>query len=67
VYSGAGAHIVPVGGDKQDHATGQQQSAQNERNHALPAQTGGMLQLQFKGADAACGLRIQDTGLLPAV
>jgi hypothetical protein len=61
-----------MGGDKEDHATGQQDGAEDEGNEtlpaeALPAQAAGVLLLLFPGMDAGCVLRIQDAGRLPAV
>ena len=62
-----GSNIVPVGTDEEHHATGQQDGSENQRNDPKPAQTGGAFQIEFEGADAVRGLRIQDAGLLPAV
>ena len=36
----AGAKLVPMGGDKQDHAAGQQDGAENQSDYSLPAQPG---------------------------
>jgi len=63
----AGAELIPMGGDKQHHAAGQQHGSQNQRNQALPAQAGRALLLRLPGADAAGSLRIQDTGRQPAI
>ena len=58
----AGTDLVPMGGDKECHATGQKDCAEDKCDQSLPLQTGGALLLRFPCADAACCHRIQDAG-----
>jgi hypothetical protein len=64
--SRAGAEFVPMRGDKEDHAAGKQEGAENEGDDSLPANTGGMLLFGFPGANAIGDSRVENAGRLPA-
>ncbi len=77
----AGAKLVPVGGNEEDNAAGQQDAAKNQSNSSLPCDScnlGPTLGLgfarrcsnralrRFPGADAGSGFGIENAGRLPA-
>ena len=63
----AGTQVVPMGGDKQHHAGGEQEAAQDERDNSLPRQASGTLLGFFPGADAGGGDAVENSGGLPAL
>ena len=76
----AGAELVPMRGDKEHHAAGQQNGAENEPGDDQPLEAGGTRggrdgrlrsalrgALRFQRANAGGCVRIEDAGRLPAI
>ena len=76
----AGAELVPMRGDKEHHAAGEKDGAENEPGDAQPLEAGGTRGgrdgrlrsalhgvLRFLRANAGGGLRVEDAGRLPAI
>ncbi len=68
--AGERTEIVPVRGDEEDDAAGEEDGSEDEGDEALPAEAGGLFLFGFESAhagDEACiALSIEDSGGLPA-
>ncbi len=77
----AGAELIPVRGDEEGYATGEEDAAEDECDTALPGNANRRVAFsllfllkiwsiragRFESADAGGGLRVQSTGRLPAI
>ena len=59
------SELVPVGGDEEGDAAGEEDATENEGDATLPGNAGGSALFCLVCADAGCGVGVEQTGGLP--